>query len=294
MDLENWDPTPEFPNFYLFFLLPCLLRRHRLRAWMGIRSPKKNLTKAFSLQWISKNAGNWLPFFFWVSRSPNQYGTAAGEKGGGRRYEFSLKKGIREMDQQQFWNCSCSGGYLPSATYLFHFPFFICGEADRSGRGEHCSPCSCSSCCCCTIFQFPMFNFFGCEKEKKCLRVWKGKKCVYHGALICQKYYIPRRRSVKGSLSCFPVKPWWAMSSSLPLCILACGVSCLEIDSERAGPTNLTRLWRGPSRKSQGPHGPHGPHGPWTMWTMWTLWFLPSPLKRRNRSEPLPPFPTPV
>ncbi len=41
--------------------------------------------------------------------------------------------------------------------------FFICGAADRSGRGK------CCSCCCCwagTIFKCPMYSFLGCEKAK--------------------------------------------------------------------------------------------------------------------------------
>ncbi len=33
----------------------------------------------------------------------------------------------------------------------------------------------------------------------------KGKNCAYHGALICQKLFVPRRRSVKVSLSCLEV-----------------------------------------------------------------------------------------
>ncbi len=41
---------------------------------------------------------------------------------------------------------------------------FICGAADRSGRGKRC-------CCCCwggrgTIFQTPMYSFLGCDKAK--------------------------------------------------------------------------------------------------------------------------------
>ncbi len=80
---------------------------------------------------------------------------------------------------------------------------FICGAADRSGRGKRCSS-SCFFLGGGTIFQFPM-QFFGMWKGKNLVSkgVWKGKNCVYHDALICQKYYIPRSRSVEVSLSCF-------------------------------------------------------------------------------------------
>ncbi len=55
-----------------------------------------------------------------------------------------------------------------------------------------------------TIFQFPMYSFLGCEKENFVSKwVWKGKNCVYHGALIVKNAMIPPRRSVKVSLSCF-------------------------------------------------------------------------------------------
>ena len=45
------------------------------------------------------------------------------------------------------------------------------------------------------------------KRQKLCLQkgVKYGKNCLYHGALICQEYYIPRRKSVKVSLSCFPL-----------------------------------------------------------------------------------------
>ncbi len=73
---------------------------------------------------------------------------------------------------------------------------FICGTADRSGRGKRCS----SSCCCCcwggTIFQSPMYSFLGCENAKTLSQ--KGVKMQK----LCQKYYFPRRRSVKVFLSC--------------------------------------------------------------------------------------------
>ena len=82
--------------------------------------------------------------------------------------------------------------------------------ADRSRRGKRCS----SSCCCFGggIFQSPMYSFLGWEKaktlsQKGCEKAKtlsqkgckKVKNCIYHGALICRKYYSPRRRSVKVS-----------------------------------------------------------------------------------------------
>ena len=81
-------------------------------------------------------------------------------------------------------------------TFFFFFFFFSFSHVFGVWKGK-------------TLFQK------GCEKEKLCFKrgvkrknfaskgVWKGKNCVHHGALICQKCYISRRRSVKGSLSCF-------------------------------------------------------------------------------------------
>ncbi len=49
---------------------------------------------------------------------------------------------------------------------------FICGAADRSGRGKRCS-----SCCCCgrgPFFQFHMYTFLGREKAKSLSREQKG------------------------------------------------------------------------------------------------------------------------
>ncbi len=85
-----------------------------------------------------------------------------------------------------------------------------------------------------TVFVLTMYSFLGCEKEKLCLKrgvkrqnlglkrgVKKQKLCLKKGCekaktwsqkLLDQSYfpifssfmnYIPRRRSVKGSLSCF-------------------------------------------------------------------------------------------
>ena len=90
---------------------------------------------------------------------------------------------------------------------------FICGAADRSGRGKRC--CCSSSCCFGDHFSFSHIQFLGCVKEYPCLkRGVKGENLVLNWCkkaktvhitahLICQKYYTPRRRSVKGSLSCF-------------------------------------------------------------------------------------------
>ncbi len=123
---------------------------------------------------------------------------------------------------------------------------FICGAADRSGRGKRCS----SSCCCWggPIFSLPCTVFWGVKRKNYVsIGVWKGKnliskgvwkgnsfvsKGVWKGKNFVSKWmfkskkfvqnlidqfhfltfpnfqfqalwYSSRRRSVKGSLSCF-------------------------------------------------------------------------------------------
>ena len=92
---------------------------------------------------------------------------------------------------------------------LFPSAVFICGAADRSGRGKRCSSSSCY--CCCWgggHFSVSHVQFFVVWKVKNFVPkgVRNGKNCVYHGALICKKYYFSRRRSVKVSLSCSGMK----------------------------------------------------------------------------------------
>ncbi len=41
-------------------------------------------------------------------------------------------------------------------------PLFICGAADRSGKGKRCSCCYWGG----TFFQSPMYCFLGCDKAK--------------------------------------------------------------------------------------------------------------------------------
>ncbi len=59
-------------------------------------------------------------------------------------------------------------------------PFFICGAADRSGRGKPCS-----SCCCWGREQFFIFSctvFFGVKRKNFVSKgVWKGKNFVSKG-----------------------------------------------------------------------------------------------------------------
>ena len=66
-----------------------------------------------------------------------------------------------------------------------------------------------------TFCNFSCKAFWGVKKQKKCFKrsvkrqnlcfkrgvIWQKLCTVYHGALICQKYYIPRCKSVKVSLS---------------------------------------------------------------------------------------------
>ncbi len=62
-----------------------------------------------------------------------------------------------------FDRCTTRKNYVRKGPFSCS-PLFICGAADRSGRGKRCS-----SCCCCwggTIFQSPMYSFLGCEKAK--------------------------------------------------------------------------------------------------------------------------------
>ncbi len=79
---------------------------------------------------------------------------------------------------------------------------FICGAADRSGRGKRYS-----SCCCCwgSLFIFTCSVFFW-GGEKKCLKrgVKKQQMCT-SWCFDLSKYHFPRHRSVKGSLSCLCV-----------------------------------------------------------------------------------------
>ncbi len=102
------------PNSLIFTFFSCspvyYVDIDCAREW-AFAPRKKNLTKAFSPNEFRKMRGIDCPSSSGFQEA--QTNTAPPQ---GRRYEFSLKKGIREMDQQQFRNCSCSGGYLPSAT----------------------------------------------------------------------------------------------------------------------------------------------------------------------------------
>ena len=89
-----------------------------------------------------------------------------------------------------------------------------------SAQPSHQRHGRCFCCCCCrrwdtfhfhcrsTVFRGVISSKLcfkrGVKRQKLCLKqVQKGKNCVHHGALICQNYHIPRRRSVKEPLSCF-------------------------------------------------------------------------------------------
>ncbi len=57
---------------------------------------------------------------------------------------------------------------------------FICGAADRSGRGKRCSSCWCWGG---IVFVLTMYSFLGCEKEKPCLKrgVKRQNLCLKRG-----------------------------------------------------------------------------------------------------------------
>ncbi len=83
--------------------------------------------------------------------------------------------------------------------FLLGCSLFICGAADRSGRGK------CCSCCCCwgggTIFQVPMYSFLGCEKAKTLSQKGceKAKKLSQKGCekakTLSQKGYAWKRKN---------------------------------------------------------------------------------------------------
>ena len=69
---------------------------------------------------------------------------------------------------------------------------FTCGGADRSGRGTRC-------CWGETIFNFPMYSFLGCEKEKLCLKRGgkRQKLCLKRGdkrQKLCIKWGVKRQK----------------------------------------------------------------------------------------------------
>ncbi len=95
--------------------------------------------------------------------------------------------------------------FLSSAAYFLAYAISISGAAVRSGRGE----CY-SSCCWGTVLRSPMYtqkgSFFYFLGQKGYIKnfSWKKRDALKVLLLPSQKYQSPRRRSVKGSLSCLP------------------------------------------------------------------------------------------
>ncbi len=91
-----------------------------------------------------------------------------------------LSQGICILILRTFIN-ERPGNSVDSATSRFPTPtnFFICGEADRSGRGKRSS----SSCCCCCcwgpFFSLPCTVFWGVKRQKSYLKRGVKRQKLY-------------------------------------------------------------------------------------------------------------------
>ncbi len=174
MDLENWDPTPEFPNFYFFSCSPVYyVDIDCAREWAFAPRKKKPHEGLFP-QWISKNAGNWLPFFFWVSRSPNQYGTAAGET-----LWIFIKKRNPGDGSTAILELQLQRRLLAFRDLVIPFPVFYLRRSRQIRERRALFSLFLFFLLLLYHFSVSHVHFFGCEKEKKCLKrsVKREKMC---------------------------------------------------------------------------------------------------------------------